>query len=893
MMFKRFTSAVAGATLAATLLGMPGPAVGQDTGSILAERAELDQAMRGDMPSRISALEKFIADHPSSALADQAREALVRTHATVGEQALKSGNPKAAAEAFTRALGAAPEKISDRLFLQVIWQMPVVMAASGYRFDGIQLMRSFEKRFESEPSRLVVIGNFFTSVESAPDAIRVLEKAAQVAPSDHRIYTALGTAYVISLRLDDAANAFAKAIELEPKEEFAYLGLANLRRATGNATEAIELYKKQLETKPDDAQSYGGLAIAYLMNDDEAAAGNALGRALALAPGDFRLYTQLGYFYASRGRIPKAREAIELSLRYEPRFSWTHITLGNVLLAEKRYKEAIEQLSQAQQYGDFPTLHYELGKAYLVSDQYDAAIEQFKAAFDLAEDGQFETSLGDVLKVKTSKLEMLLERERQAVLFLFEQPTTTTQYLLSESLTRINHALESVPDEQQPAVVTEPEPAPASDQPATSQEPPAAPEASAPPPTASVRATGNARDALVSTLIQTSLMGIAQVPAATRPRRTKTEERPPAEPPAEAAPAPTSREPESATTPSPSSDTPADQPAPAETQPAETSAQPTPDPTPTQPAETLPAATTSTSEPATEPVTEAVPESAPAARTETPEPAPSRPAAAVPTVGSSDEVISSDPGVTPGDAPLVFRPRKPKPAPAAVATEASTPVDVKPPDATGPSVSAATTPEATTGGPSQAIGKSDGRAIEPAVREALTNAIDAFLSVDDGREPFRKIWVARRLAEKGILLDRAEKLAAEALEGASSATEPERSVRDMPDLDRAARLAVITARAEDTLGWVLLKRGAVAEALDHLAKGSGEGLKDSDYTQRVWHYAIAKQESGDERAALDLYIRGFDPASPSAPLRRRQIEQLYKKLNNGTLDGLDQRLAQP
>jgi hypothetical protein len=265
---------------------------------------------------------------------------------------------------------------------------------------------------------------------------------------------------------------------------------------------------------------------------------------------------------------------------------------------------------------------------------------------------------------------------------------------------------------------------------------------------------------------------------------------------------------------------------------------------------------------------------------------PEAPAASAPAyvpAASSEEVFSSDPGMTPGGAPLIFRPKRAQPAPAVAASGGNSEGDVKPADG-------AVAPIAPIGIPGA---RSDGRLVDPAVRESLAAAIDVFLAVDDGREPFRKIWVARRLAEKGVLLDRAEKLAAEALAGAELATEPEKSVRDMPDIDRASRLAVLTARAEDTLGWVLLKRGALAEALEYLARASNGVIKDPDYRQRVWHYAIAKQESGDERGALDLYIRGFDPASPSAPLRRRQIEDLYRKLNSGSLDGLDQRLAQP
>jgi tetratricopeptide (TPR) repeat protein len=772
--------AVACAAMIVMAAGATCPVRAQDaTASVLAERAELDKALTAETDARIPLLEKFIADHPQSLLAEQAREALVRSHATVGEVGLKNGDPKAASAAFSRALQAAGDKVSDRLFTKVIWQMPVVMASAGFRSDSIELMKSFEPRFDSEASRLIQIGYFYVSIQSPSDAVRVLERAVAVAPDDHRAHNTLGTAYVISLRLDDAANEFAKAIELNPKEEFAYASLANLRRAFGNSTEAIELYKKQLEIKPDDPEAYGNLAVAYLLNDDDAAAAQALGQALALMPNNFRLYTTLAYYYVSRGMYDKAREMADLSMRYEPRFAWTHIVRGNVLLGQKKYTEAIQALNEAQGYGDFPTLHFELAKAHMVNDQYEQALEQLHAAFDVTDDGQFETRLGDVLDLRSSKLELLLERERRAVLFMPIQPTTETQYRLAESLVRIGHFLELVPDPDSPAAPihterpAEPAPAPMPDAPLREPDP----ETSAPP--------------------------------------ESTDDAPP-------------------------------------------------------------------------------PMAAFVRRVLFQEPAP----AAAPQAG---RVVTTDPVLKPADAPLVFRPRRvaPRPDPAAdrgsaPATDPSAEPSTEP--STDPSATATTdvppTTPAVVDPAVTAAPDPNGRPVDADIRDHLVAAIDSFVGVDDGREPFRKMWVARKLADKGILLDKAKELATQALAQVDATIEMERSLRDMPDADRDTRKAVLTARAQDALGWVLRARGELDAAIAQLTQSVQGTTTDPDFTSRLWHLGVAKQEAGAEQEALDLYVRAFDPASPSAPIRRRIIEQLYTKIH-GSTDGLDQRLARP
>lgn len=1010
MRFRKSLPVALAAILSFTFVATAPEARAQDaTASVLAERAELDKAMAADTPVRISLLEKFLRDRPNSLVGDQAREALVRSHATVGEMAIRNSDPKGASEAFKRALEAAGTKITDRLFSSVIWQMPVVLASAGYRSDAIELMKSFEPTFDDQASRLIQIGYFYVSIESPTDAIRVLEHATELAPSDHRAFNSLGTAYIINLRLDDAANAFQKAIDLEPKEEFAYASLANLRRAFGNPTDAVALYKRQLEIKPDDPECYAGLAVAQLLLDDDTAASEALARALALSPRDFRLYTTLGYLYAARGRYDKAREMVDLSLRIEPRFAWTHITLGNILLGQKKYKEAIEAFSEAQSYGDFPSMHFELAKAYMVNDQFSQAIDRLNASVDITDDGQFETRLGDIFDLRSSKLELLLERERQAVMFMPLQPTTPTQFKLAESLARIGHYLELIPDppapEPEQLPVTQPATDPAAPAEETKQEfltPPGGGMGSA-------IAVANAELLFTQWLAVMSIQSAdapapqepitvdptlapADAPLVFRPRRVN----PPATEPSVAEPAARTTEtasepggsvepdstPPISTNPDPAAsdsttqgggtEPAASEPAATPSSGAETTARQTdlassipdmpartvepaltPDTTadsstgaaPADPASTSSEPAGSTSDPTagpdttatTEPVPDGVDGSAPPTSEPTSEPASepiaeptaeptSEPAASTPhsTVDPSttSEPAASDSGARTGD-PSVVAPTFPfgatapagRPEPPAI-TVVEDPATAEPSRPTAPPIRASvpagdpaadgatdvrtaptsTVPDTVEVAPT-VIPKPEpepfsprGRTVEPRIEASLVSAIDGFVGVDDGREPFRKIWISIQLADKSILLDRAKQLAEEALSGVEAATELDRSVRDMPDADRATRRSVMTARANDALGWVLVKRREYDQALVHLAAATESPLADAEYNGRLWHLGIAKLESGAEREALDVLIRAYQPTSATAARQRRTIQSLYVKIN-GSDAGLDRRLG--
>ncbi len=98
-------------------------------------------------------------------------------------------------------------------------------------------------------------------------------------------------------------------------------------------------------------------------------------------------------------------------------------------------------------------------------------------------------------------------------------------------------------------------------------------------------------------------------------------------------------------------------------------------------------------------------------------------------------------------------------------------------------------------------------------------------------------------------------------------------------------------RAYDVLGWALFKKGNTRGALESLIKSVDVYPESLDRKTAIWHLAVATQEAGDEKRALELYIASYIPDSPTASARRAQIEALYKRLN-GSLAGLDEKLRQ-
>ena len=655
----------------------PTPKV-EEPAQALTPQQSLDRARNAaTQQERINLLERFVVANRGSDLEGEARELLIREYALKGEQALREANPQQALQAFKAALRAAPADINNRIFNQYIFPLPMAMNAFGYRVESADLMRSFEPKFDTDPNRLVEIGFFYVQIEAPFEAVRVLERAVQLAPQDHRAHNSLGTAYLISLRLDDALAEFQRALELDARDEFANLNLGNLARAVGDYERAIPYYRNQISLKRDDAEAHGGLAIALLALGRDEEAVPEIKRAMQLAPGDYRFLTQLAFFYVTRKKAPLARPLIDQVAKIEPRYAWAFIAKAEIDALEGKFGEGLGTLISGQSHAGFATLTFALAKAFVALDGYDQAAEVMAKTFTVNGDGEFEAMLGGAVKARSLRLDLLLERERQASLFLGYDPTTSFQYRLVESVARIDHY---------------------------------------------------------------SKIAIA----GRKPGQQAARERP---------------------------------------RPGQTKA--------------------------------------------------------------SDE----------DEAKTAPRPRR-----------ATTPQSLN--------------EELTAGRDANLPGMSE-----------LLRAINTFTTLDDGRQAFRMVWVARKLTESDLALDAAEQLARRAVSLVDSATEPAGSMRDAPRLDREGRRAMFAGRAYDALGWTQFKKGNVRASLESLIKAVDIYPNSLDRKTAIWHLAVATQEAGDDRRALDLYIASYEPESPTAVVRRTQIESLYKRLN-GSLSGLEERLKQ-
>lgn len=111
----------------------------------------------------------------------------------------------------------------------------------------------------------------------------------------------------------------------------------------------------------------------------------------------------------------------------------------------------------------------------------------------------------------------------------------------------------------------------------------------------------------------------------------------------------------------------------------------------------------------------------------------------------------------------------------------------------------------------------------------------------------------------------------------------------IPELPRANMTAILRGRLEAATGRVFAQSGSLDEALTHFKRAGGILPPATAWaTANAWRLGSALEAKGENQPALTAYIQSY-LASPDA-VRRAVIESLYKRLNQNSLEGLDELL---
>lgn len=416
-------------------------------------KAELDEIVKLAPSERVARLEEFVKSNKlSETLAPLAQGLLTSARAALGDERLRAGDRAAGVELFRKAVAEAPEPMPNKLFVEVVAQLPGNLYVLGERDAAFELARAVEERAKGSAPRMLVLATFYLGVERVDDAARLAQAAVAAQPELAAAHHTLGTAYRYSLRLDDAAAEFARALELDPKSAAARRTLAELKRATGKPEEALALYREQLSAEPEDSNAHAGLVLSLFDAGKRAEAETELQSSLTGSPRDLPLLVGASYWYSAHGQGQRALELAQKAVDLEPRFgwAWARVAQGRALLALKRPLEAERALRAARKFGNFPTIDYELAAALAGAGLYDEAAEALSRSFTLR-DGQLETKLAGRIETRAADFNELLAPERRASLAQFSGAASADEARMLKGLLALRQATDEKASDERAA----------------------------------------------------------------------------------------------------------------------------------------------------------------------------------------------------------------------------------------------------------------------------------------------------------------------------------------------------------------------------------------------------------------------------------------------------------
>jgi tetratricopeptide (TPR) repeat protein len=227
------------------------------------------------------------------------------------------------------------------------------------------------------------MGLVYISTNSPRQAVQSLVKATQLNPKYVEPQIKLAELMVMSHQQDllqQARERLEGVVAYHPDNSEALVALASERSQSGDLKEAEKYLKDALDKHPDHLAASTALALLKLSQKDWSTAEEILKQATIRSPRSPDQYVALGELYLFNGRGPEADEQFRRALQINPNHAPAllhvasqHAQAGRLAEAEKIYRQLSQQ--DSKRFGDIlPAFLLQQGKLEAAITEYQQAV---------------------------------------------------------------------------------------------------------------------------------------------------------------------------------------------------------------------------------------------------------------------------------------------------------------------------------------------------------------------------------------------------------------------------------------------------------------------------------------------------------------------------------------
>jgi Flp pilus assembly protein TadD len=207
------------------------------------------------------------------------------------------------------------------------------------------------------------------------EAFADYHKAAELMPKDPEPHLSAALLHERRKEFSDAEIEYKQVFAIDSQSAEAVIGLTNIYMKSGQLSEAEPLLRKLVAARAGDAALHlqlGRVLAAENKNDD---AVREFQTTLKLAPNDAAAQREIADLYATIGKNDLAENAYRPLLASEPNDPDLHRAFGKVLLREKKFPEAQQELIAAVRLKrDSPDTYVDLAFAANENKNWDLVI---------------------------------------------------------------------------------------------------------------------------------------------------------------------------------------------------------------------------------------------------------------------------------------------------------------------------------------------------------------------------------------------------------------------------------------------------------------------------------------------------------------------------------------
>ncbi|REJ96148.1 MAG: hypothetical protein DWQ34_04690 [Planctomycetota bacterium] len=182
-------------------------------------------------------------------------------------------------------------------------------------------------RISDNPGRRQLASDILLALGREDAAIRELQTAQRMNPSDVSLNYNLGNLLVRADRVREALDSFERTVQLDPRHSAAYNNMGVVHTLLDEHRDAIECYRKAWELDERNLRARSNLARAQISYAEELASDDRVQEAtdlVAEALANDRMnpivHNRAGLFYKNYGETADAKSAFREALRLDPSF---------------------------------------------------------------------------------------------------------------------------------------------------------------------------------------------------------------------------------------------------------------------------------------------------------------------------------------------------------------------------------------------------------------------------------------------------------------------------------------------------------------------------------------------------------------------------------------------